>query len=194
VVNLTFAGVDLGPADVVSTWSGLRPLVWSSRGTPSEVPRHHRIQMTQPGWFDVTGGKLTTYRLMAEHVVNRLFEHLGRPLPPCPTALEPLIPQTDMSAGQSVLPPEPDELLVRRCCHEEWALHLEDVMVRRTSWAHYLADDGQLPRRVAQWMAGALGWSEVQMEGELRQYETSQTSRIACVRSSPEQSANASSS
>ena len=28
--------------------------------------------MPEPGWFDVAGGKLTTYRLMAEQTVDRV--------------------------------------------------------------------------------------------------------------------------
>ncbi|HYO25863.1 MAG TPA: glycerol-3-phosphate dehydrogenase/oxidase, partial [Lacipirellulaceae bacterium] len=75
VVNATFPTAELAPGDVISVWAGLRPLVADPHGKPSDISRRHEIAMNNPGWWDVTGGKLTTYRLMAEETVDRIVKH-----------------------------------------------------------------------------------------------------------------------
>ena len=87
VVNDTFPAVRLTPADVLATWSGLRPLIADPHGRPSDISRRHTIAVPQPGWIDVAGGKLTTYRLIAQQTVNTVFSQLGRT--PARTAVPP---------------------------------------------------------------------------------------------------------
>ena len=41
-------------------------------GRPSDISRAHEIRSPEPGWWDVAGGKLTTYRLMGEQTVDQL--------------------------------------------------------------------------------------------------------------------------
>ena len=72
-------GVALTPADVLSVWVGLRPLVDagpSQGGGPSShtasVSREHLIAREAPGFVTVTGGKWTTYRAMADEVMASL--------------------------------------------------------------------------------------------------------------------------
>ncbi len=90
VINRYFPEAKLMPSDILSTWAGLRPLIDTGRGGPSDISRAHQILMPKPGWFDVAGGKLTTYRLIGEQVVDRLLKHMGKKSPPCRTAEEPL--------------------------------------------------------------------------------------------------------
>ena len=71
-------GGDLGPADVRSSWAGVRPLLDTGRGATRDLSRRHVIAEDPPGLLTVTGGKLTTYRIMAEQVVNRVCRSLGR--------------------------------------------------------------------------------------------------------------------
>lgn len=63
----------LARSDVLAQWSGLRPLVQSSAGSSSTaaLSRDHHISVSQSGLLTITGGKWTTYRLMAEDIVNR---------------------------------------------------------------------------------------------------------------------------
>jgi glycerol-3-phosphate dehydrogenase len=64
-------------ADVVGTWAGLRPLVKAaSSGRTADLSRRHRVTRSASGVVTVTGGKLTTYREMAEDTVDELVEHL----------------------------------------------------------------------------------------------------------------------
>jgi glycerol-3-phosphate dehydrogenase len=71
-------GGDLGPTDVRASWAGIRPLLDTGRGSTRDLSRRHVVYEEPPGLITVTGGKLTTYRAMAEEVVDRLCRHLGR--------------------------------------------------------------------------------------------------------------------
>jgi glycerol-3-phosphate dehydrogenase len=69
----------LTPDDVVGTWAGLRPLL---RGTgdakTADLSRRHRITTSASGLVTVAGGKLTTWRQMAEDTVDEVLGALGR--------------------------------------------------------------------------------------------------------------------
>ncbi|MGK2949734.1 MAG: glycerol-3-phosphate dehydrogenase/oxidase [Acidimicrobiales bacterium] len=68
----------LTEADVVGTWAGLRPLVKAaSSGRTADLSRRHKVVVSDHGVVTVTGGKLTTYREMAEDTVDALVDHLG---------------------------------------------------------------------------------------------------------------------
>jgi glycerol-3-phosphate dehydrogenase len=87
-------------------------------------------------------------------------------LPPTPTARLPLI------AGpySGVLPPPIEPAVVRESCRHEWALHLDDVLLRRTSWHFYHSNQMGTATLAAGWMADELGWSREQTAQELRRY------------------------
>ena len=70
--NHYFPDAQLERGDVVSAWAGLRPLAagQGSAGDPGSASREHSITTTMPGLVRVTGGKLTTYRAMAEEIVD----------------------------------------------------------------------------------------------------------------------------
>jgi glycerol-3-phosphate dehydrogenase len=64
----------LTEADVTGTWAGLRPLVKSDTVSErtADLSRHHKVQRSASGVISVTGGKLTTYRRMAEDTVDEI--------------------------------------------------------------------------------------------------------------------------
>ena len=69
--------------DVVGTWAGLRPLVVSSdgeavKGRTADLSRRHKVIVSDSGMVTITGGKLTTYRKMAEHTVDTALEELRK--------------------------------------------------------------------------------------------------------------------
>ena len=170
VVNDAFPATRLNNADVVSTWSGLRPLVADPNGNPSDISRRHKIAMSHPGWWDVTGGKLTTYRLMAEEAVDSIAKYLDVKTPPCSTARTPLVEGGQTAALSGILPPPVSESAVIYFCQVEGAHHLDDVMIRRTSWRHYYHNHLELATNVARWMAAELAWGHEQVESELQRY------------------------
>jgi glycerol-3-phosphate dehydrogenase len=67
--------------DVVASWAGLRPLLdqgtHSGGASTADLSRRHAVFEEPPGLFTITGGKLTTYRAMAEDVVDRVQAALG---------------------------------------------------------------------------------------------------------------------
>jgi glycerol-3-phosphate dehydrogenase len=76
------AGRRVSEADVLGTWAGLRPLVRSAgTGRTADLSRRHRITTSRSGLVTVTGGKLTTYREMAEEAVDVVVSRLGRAAP-----------------------------------------------------------------------------------------------------------------
>ncbi|MBN1912518.1 MAG: glycerol-3-phosphate dehydrogenase/oxidase [Pirellulales bacterium] len=170
IVNDAFPEADLDENDLISTWAGLRPLVADRNGNPSDISRRHEIAMAEPGWWDVTGGKLTTYRLMAEQTVDRVFGFFGRTSPPCQTARQTLLDSAQTNGYSAILPPAVSEKTVEHYCRNEWVVHLDDLMVRRTYWHHYQPDRKDICRQVAPWVAKALGWDEATMTTELKNH------------------------
>jgi glycerol-3-phosphate dehydrogenase len=76
-VNGTFADARLGVEHVTSAWAGLRPLLHQEGKNPSEISRRDEVMVSPSGLISVAGGKLTTYRRMAERVVNLVGRILG---------------------------------------------------------------------------------------------------------------------
>jgi glycerol-3-phosphate dehydrogenase len=170
VTNQFFPNAKLSDGDVISTWAGLRPLIANADGTPSDISRSHQIRNSGPDWWDVAGGKLTTYRLMAEQTVDQIVKALRREGEPCRTAEEPLLPQGEVTGVSGIQPPEFSRRTVEHYVANEWAVHLDDVMVRRTSWHYYHRDAAQKAERAADWMGALLGWSDATRAAEITRY------------------------
>ena len=84
--NGLFPEARLTPADVLSTWAGVRPLLAPGGGGVAEsaTSREHAIWRDASGLVSVAGGKLTTYRSMAEEAVDfavRILRAEGREEP-----------------------------------------------------------------------------------------------------------------
>ncbi len=84
--NAIFPGARLTPADVVSTWAGVRPLLAPrevANLSASATSREHAIWRDPSGLLNVAGGKLTTFRSMAAEVAvvaaNLLRSEFGVP-------------------------------------------------------------------------------------------------------------------
>ena len=94
-----FLDVELEPQDVVSAFAGLRPLV-SAGGRSADISRRHAVVRHEPGFVSIIGGKLTTYRQMAQDVVDLIAREDADPtsgrssdgrLTPCRTERLPLV-------------------------------------------------------------------------------------------------------
>jgi glycerol-3-phosphate dehydrogenase len=71
-----FPAAEISEADVISTFAGLRPLVSRDGRSTAEVSRKEEILESPSGMVSIIGGKLTTYRRMAERVVDLVSERL----------------------------------------------------------------------------------------------------------------------
>jgi glycerol-3-phosphate dehydrogenase len=59
-------------SDVLSAWAGIRPLVSTRRGVHTmAISRDHHLEVSRSGLVTITGGKWTTYRMMAEDAVDQ---------------------------------------------------------------------------------------------------------------------------
>jgi glycerol-3-phosphate dehydrogenase len=80
-VNRTLE-VDLTRRDVLGTYAGLRPLAISSRsGSTVKASREHRVIVEPNGLVRVTGGKYTTYRVMAVDTMDAVLGEESRRRP-----------------------------------------------------------------------------------------------------------------
>jgi glycerol-3-phosphate dehydrogenase len=71
--------LELGPDQLTGAYAGVRPLI--STGDPKksvDISRRAELYETSSGMLTITGGKLTTWRRMAEQVVDRIVQRDGR--------------------------------------------------------------------------------------------------------------------
>jgi glycerol-3-phosphate dehydrogenase len=164
------------PEDIRSLWVGLRPLVKSQEddGAPTKaLSREHTVLVSRSGLVTVTGGKWTTYRAMAEDVLERCFEAglLARadggvttnlPLVGAPGAGQPAVPISappglhlygteapavaGLPGGHADLGGGLSEAMVRFAVRQEYARTVEDVLARRS---RLLFLDARLAARLA---------------------------------------------
>ncbi|MFZ9387841.1 MAG: glycerol-3-phosphate dehydrogenase/oxidase [Chitinophagaceae bacterium] len=72
-------------SDIRSMFAGLRPLVKGRTGKTAALTRDHRISLSDSGLVSITGGKWTTYRRMAEDVLDFTIRKFGLKSGPCLT-------------------------------------------------------------------------------------------------------------
>ena len=68
---------DPGHSDILSVFAGLRPLVRGQSKTTAALPRDHHIAISDSELITITGGKWTTYRKMAEDVLEIAIHKIG---------------------------------------------------------------------------------------------------------------------
>lgn len=93
--NRVLPEAGLTPADVHFAYAGVRPLPYRAEGREGAITRRHLVHDHGAdggpvGLLSIVGGKLTTYRELAEQAVDAVGRALGRPLPPSETARAPL--------------------------------------------------------------------------------------------------------
>ena len=86
--NRVFPAARLNVEDVHYAYAGVRPLPQRTHGPESAITRRHIIKSHRrvaQGLFSIVGGKLTTYRNLAEQTVDKIGKALDRSLPECRT-------------------------------------------------------------------------------------------------------------
>lgn len=88
--NLAFPSARLTRARILFTYSGVRPLPRTGDKEEQSITRRHFIREHPQlnNLLSIVGGKLTTYRSLAEECVDLIFRKLGRSSPACATATE----------------------------------------------------------------------------------------------------------
>ncbi len=82
-VKYYLPAAELDYDNILSTYAGIRPLVMQKGKSESEVSRKHIIFFSDDGLLTITGGKLTTWRSMAEDLLKKveekdIFPNIGR--------------------------------------------------------------------------------------------------------------------
>ena len=190
-------GLDIGRCHVRYAYAGVRPLQRSTRREEA-ISRRHRVVRHEErggptGLYSITGGKLSTFRQMADDISGLLgagrlpedppenqgaWRELLREAPLDPKtrsrlrnygpALERILggPPNLLSVEPAVLQAE-----VAHAVHNEMAVTLEDVLLRRTGlgWTRNRGLDCH--QAVANAMAKLLGWNEAETAKQVRRYE-----------------------
>jgi glycerol-3-phosphate dehydrogenase len=207
-----FSTPPLEHRDITSAWSGVRPLVAEAGKSASEVSRKDEVWVGSAGVISIGGGKLTAYRRMAERVVDRIEEALGRKPTPCRTA-EVALPggDVDIVAARTALERgglaslAADRLVslygaevaavaahggdiaaeARQAVLAEGALTLEDYWVRRSARA-WFGEDGGLgalaPAATA--MAALLGWDTAEQARQVAGCQAIHDRNLSALRES----------
>ena len=171
--NGFFPEAHLSRDDVIAGWAGIRPLVPTTRSSVA-ASREHALTRGE-GSVTITGGKLTTYRVMAKEVVDAAREILRMPRRRATTGNRPFRGSGPVSAdpGREIevgLPYHVDDLRV--AVERELACTLGDLLIRRTHVAYETRDNGRATaRRVADFIAPLLGWDAAARERELARYD-----------------------
>jgi glycerol-3-phosphate dehydrogenase len=198
-MNYRFPELKLVLEDVIAAWAGVRPVIDTGKADPSRESRDHAI-WEEHGLLTVTGGKLTTFRVMARDVLRaarkRLPELAGLddtalPLQPThmdlPQTLQPSIRQRLIGryaehAADLVATAQTDELEpipntpvlwaeLRWAARAEAVVHLEDLLLRRTRLGVLLPEGGAVHLpRIRQICQAELGWDDTRWEDEEAAY------------------------
>jgi len=76
-LNAFFPSLNLTKADAISTFSGIRPVINTGKANPSKESRDY-ILLTDNGLITVTGGKLTTFKLLAIDTMKQVKKYLNK--------------------------------------------------------------------------------------------------------------------
>jgi glycerol-3-phosphate dehydrogenase len=146
--------------DVLAAFAGIRPLVGvSPEGSTAAISRHHTIHISRSGLLTIAGGKWTTYRKMAEDVVDQAALVAG--LDECESK----------TATLPIREPEGDPDEVVRAAKYEMARTVEDVLARRTRALILDARASiETAPSVASKLANALGRNETWQREQVEAY------------------------
>lgn len=101
-VNATM-DVGLTRKDVVGTFAGLRPLIAPSDGSTVKASREHRVTVESNGVVRISGGKYTTYRIMARDVIDAVLGPAAARERPSQTADWRLVGAADTAARAQIV-------------------------------------------------------------------------------------------
>ncbi len=198
-LNFLFPEVKATEADVLSTFAGIRPTVRTDDGTdPSHVSRAHAL-FQENGLITITGGKYTTFRIMARQVIETALAALGRqPRAPGGRFFEPLVNEPVAGIGPAtyryllgrhgaetstmLAEARPGDLHhidnlaniwteLRWAARQEGALHLDDLLLRRVRIGMLLPDgaSGEMDH-VRRIVQPELGWDDKRWSEEVQRY------------------------
>ena len=197
--NHEFPTANLTTKDVIATWSGVRPIVSSGKGLdPSKERRDHAV-WADKGVISVSGGKLTTFRQIAQDVLTAAETWLpalkGRNQKttiftnPASALASPFSGEqyrrfvgkygylsqkflAEMPVDELKIIPETQTLWaeLRWALRYEQVVHLDDLLLRRTRIGLLLKEGGAAHFDAIKQIALSEGWTEEQWNAEQVRY------------------------
>lgn len=174
LINSQFPGRDITREDIFATIAGVRPVIASGKGVdPSKERRDHAV-WGDNGVVTVSGGKLTTFRLIAldallatgliDEAAHRRGQKTREPMYQS-LAAAPAPVEDFLHAEQD------DEAFIQWLLEEEAVVHLDDLMLRRTRLGLTRPNAGEavLTRRREQ-IQQALDWDDSRWQEEMTRY------------------------
>jgi glycerol-3-phosphate dehydrogenase len=172
VVDYQFPSLGIKRGDILSTYSGIRPVIGRGALDPSKEKRDHSIWV-EKGLISVSGGKLTTFRLIALDVLRHVARFIpeltvwdrGEPVFHMISSRELPVASLDSSLRQRLAGHYGEEARevvkcarqgelervtgtdtlwaeLRWAAHNEAIVHLEDLLLRRTRLGMLLPEGG----------------------------------------------------
>ena len=199
-VQATYPSLSLTLDDVLATYAGVRPVINTGKTDPSDESRDH-VVWTENGLLTVTGGKLTTFRLIAldalkaaraalpdmpkidedAPALNEVTKDLPGFLPE--QIRRRLIGRYGQEATALMEAAQPDELTIipntnvlwaelRWAARSEGVVHLDDLLLRRVRLGLLLPQGGAaLEGRIQAICQGELGWENGRWADEWTAYQ-----------------------
>ncbi len=184
--------------DVLSVFAGLRPLAAPKHDNAKtkEISRNHKIIVSESQLITVIGGKWTTYRKMAQDMINTAIRRKLLPPSESPTKKFPINAQSghseqkafglygdhsdeivtliekDPALGESIHPDLPYTWAeIEWCCRNEMVVHLEDLLSRRTRVLLLNARIAEeIATKVGNRVEPILEWSPERTKEEIRSF------------------------
>ena len=200
--NYMLPGLKLNYEDIISTISGLRPVIDSGAATPSQESRKHLV-WEENGLVTISGGKLTIFRVMAADCLNFVSQRL--PGNPHFDHHDPIFDPTPDKPGETGLSDRTWYFLAGRHGKDTselvtssgadtlseiepttnlWAeltwsvkhnavIHLDDLLLRRVRLGLYLKNGGMDQiDRIKALVEPLLKWDERRWEEEIKRYKS----------------------
>lgn len=198
-VNHVLPGMKLSLSDCIASMAGIRPVLSRKKTTASKESREHVVWQDK-GLVTVTGGKLTTFRLLAQDALKaaKPFLPVRTPGPVLPKerlplnrysslripgkTVERIVGRYGLKAGSMILDQDDNQLLpiettpdiwaqIRHAAEHENIRHLSDLMLRRVRIGLLLPKGGvHLLNRVEAVCRPFLPWDGEQWEKEKKDY------------------------
>ena len=160
-LNNFLEGVQITKRDILSVYSGLRPLLNEEGMDPDKMSRDYRIWWKNNNLLVIAGGKLTSFLSMADKVLEKLVERTGNTLLEKNGEVDDPVTKDPLKSFMDKVGNQDFDTKLRFFVQNQNAEKIEDVLTRRmvNSYAMQKYDES-LVNEVADVMGVELNWSE----------------------------------